>query len=146
MKLNIFSEMDRLAEMSTKPPMTTIPVLDVQKQLDDDYRDQIEALNLKLLDQEDAAQFLKDRISRLELRIQDQNTRITSYQATLNENSFATARCTSLESDVKRLEADLKTETGNRDHFRSLVAQQEQPHLSKSGDGKSFGEVQKRVR
>ena len=52
--------MDRLSAMARKKPMLTIPVLDVQKQLDDDYRDQIEMLNLKIMDQDDANQFLKD--------------------------------------------------------------------------------------
>lgn len=111
--------------MARKKPMLTIPVLDVQKQLDDDYRDQIEMLNLKIMDQDDANQFLKDRITRLEERDKDSQTRIESYQAAVVERSYAVARVTSLESDVRKLTADLKTEISNRDHFRSLVAQQD---------------------
>ena len=111
--------------MARKKPMLTIPVLDVQKQLDDDYRDQIEMLNLKIMDQDDANQFLKDRITRLEERDKDSQTRIESYQAAVVERSYAVARVTSLESDVRKLNADLKTETSNRDHFRALVVQQD---------------------
>ena len=99
--------------MARKKPMLTIPVLDVQKQLDDDYRDQIEMLNLKIMDQDDANQFLKDRITRLEERDKDSQTRIESYQAAVVERSYSVARVTSMESDVRKLTADLKTEISN---------------------------------
>ena len=117
--------MDRLAAMSRKKPMLTIPVLDVQKQLDDDYRDQIELFSCKVADLEDTHKVLRDINDRLTLRNEELNNRYTSNMVSMNERNFAVARCTSLESDVKRLEADLKTEISNRDHFRALVAQQD---------------------
>ena len=105
--------------------MLTIPVLDVQKQLDDDYRDQIELFSCKVADLEDTHKVLRDINDRLTLRNEELNNRYTSNMVSMNERNFAVARCTSLESDVKRLEADLKTEISNRDHFRALVAQQD---------------------
>jgi DNA repair exonuclease SbcCD ATPase subunit len=117
--------MDRLSAMARKKSMLTIPVLNVQKQLDDDYRDQIELFSCRVADLEDTNKVLQDINDRLKQRDNDSQVRITSYQAAVNERSFAVARVTSLESDVRKLNADLKTETSNRDHFRTLVVQQD---------------------
>jgi hypothetical protein len=43
----------------------------------------------------------------------------------MNDRNHAVARCTSMESDVRRLTESLAGETGNRDHFRNLVALQD---------------------
>jgi len=102
-----------------------IPVLDVQKQLDDDCRDKIEFFSCKIADLEDTNRVLNDINDRLRQREKESQDRITSYQAAVNERSFAVARLTSLESDVRRLTESLKVETGNRDHFRALVVQQD---------------------
>lgn len=122
---SLFRAEDCLAASTQKYKPMTIPILDGQKQLNDDYCDQIETLSCKLQDQVDANQILQDRIARLEQQNQVSQDRITSYQAAVNERSFAVARVTSLESDAIKLNADLKTEISNRDHFRALVVQQD---------------------
>ena len=103
----------------------TIPVLDVQKQLDDDYRDQIEQYSCKLADQEDALKFERAQNARLRQSINGLQANMAGHTTMMNDRNAAVARCTSMESEVKVLNAALKTETGNRDHFRALVAQQD---------------------
>lgn len=122
-----FHPNDRLANILVKKerPMLTIPVLDVQKQLDDKYQDQIETLNLQILDLSDALQMARDREDRLRKSINGLQANMAGHTTLMNDRNAAVARCTSMESQVKKLEADLKTEIGNRDHFRSLVAQQD---------------------
>lgn len=124
--MNFLHPNDRLAAVLTKKanPMN-IPVFDVQKQMDENLQDQIETLHLQILDLEDALQIARDHADRLERRNGELQLRLSTNAVLMNERNAAVARCTSLESDVKRLNADLKTEVGNRNHFRSLVAQQD---------------------
>jgi hypothetical protein len=116
--------MDRLSAMSRKKPMN-IPVLDVQKQSDENYQEQIENMHLQLLEQEDATRLSRELADRWEKRNEELHARVKDYQSVINERNTSMARATTLESDVKRLESDLRTEVGNRDHFRQLVAQQD---------------------
>lgn len=117
--------MDRLFGTKQHKAMTTIPVLDVQKKLDENYQDQIENLHLELLERDDAIQREKEQNTHLRQNITGLQANIAFHTTLMNDRNVAVARCTSMESQVKQLEADLKTEIGNRDHFRTLVAQQD---------------------
>lgn len=125
--MNFLNPNDRLAILMSTPnrPAMKIPVLDIQQQMTDDYCDRIELLNLQLEDQRDATKLAESIANTFRQQVNDLNDRITSYQAAVRERSYAVSRCTALESDVKKLQADLKTEVGNRDHFRALVVQQD---------------------
>ena len=111
---------DRLntSDQQEYKPMT-VPVFDAQKQTEENYQDQIENLNLKLLDQEDATRIAKELADQWERRNEELRDRME-----INRNA-AVVRCTSMESDVRNLQTNLKTEVGNRDHFRFLVSQQD---------------------
>lgn len=124
--MNFLHPNDRLAAVLTKKdkPMT-IPVLDVQQRLDDDYRDQIEALNLKLLDKDDEIRGERDQNIRLRQSINGLQANMAGHTTMMNDRNAAVARCTSMESEVKVLKEELKVQIGNRDHFRALVAQQD---------------------
>lgn len=124
--MNFLHPNDRLASVLRKKvkPMT-IPVLDVQKQLNEDFQDKIENLNLQILDLADALQISRDREARLRQSINGLQANMAGHTTLMNDRNAAVARCTSMETQVKKLEADLKTEVGNRDHFRALVAQQD---------------------
>jgi len=106
-----------------------IPVLDLQGMLSNqeksEFQDTIEALNLKLLDSLGAIKHEQAQNARLRQSINGIEANWIGHTTLTNDRNAAVARCTSMESQVKQLETNLKTEVGNRDHFRSLVAQQD---------------------
>ena len=126
MIINYLHSNDRLASVLTKKeqPMT-ITVLDVPKELTEGYQNQIENLSLEIFDLHDAIKLEKAQNDRLRQSINGLQANMAGHTTLMNDRNAAVARCTAMESDVRKLQADLKTETGNRDHFRSLVAQQD---------------------
>jgi hypothetical protein len=84
----------------------------------DGLMDQIELLNLELLDQRDGATNYKTIHDNLVLRTQELETQLAVKNTEKYEHS-------QLQQRNVQLEADLKTEVGNRDHFRALITQQD---------------------
>jgi chromosome segregation ATPase len=127
----VLSSLDRLwakAHGVAKPMkkvLTRIPVLDVQRKLEDDLRDQIEMLNLKLKDSEEANQVLTDIRANQDLRNAELSAKLEQEQAYRLKQSDNAYELSQAEHRIIKLEKDLTVEVGNRDHFRSLVAQQD---------------------
>jgi chromosome segregation ATPase len=141
-----FLPSDRLSKVKT------IPVVDVQQRLDESYQDQIEILHLRVLDTEEALKREQDQNACLRKSIDGLQANMAGHSTMMNDRNAAVARCTSMESQVKKLEENLKTEVGNRDHFRSLVAEQDKflnelkQKMGKAvGEQKAVLEAQKRV-
>lgn len=102
-----------------------IPITDVQQQLDDNFRDQIELLNLKLEDAEETNHVLNDINASLTLRnaeLQSKLEQEQQYRLKQSDNAYELNQAL---HKITKLEKDLTLEIGNRDHFRSLVAQQD---------------------
>jgi hypothetical protein len=113
---------DRLSKGRT---MTTTPASNVQRKLDDDLRDQIELLNLKMEDADDAIEALGTLNANLNLRNAELQAKLEQeqqYRLKQSDNSF---KLNQAEARIVKLEKDILLEMGNRDHFRSLVAQQD---------------------
>ena len=94
MKFAFIQKGDQLfAPKKTKP--MTIPVTDVQQQLDDDYRDQIEHFNCRLQDADDAnrksqvvIENLGQEIAALRKTIHDQEKIVTEHAENKTEGEW----------------------------------------------------------
>ena len=100
------------------PPFGENPAVDI-------LLDEVELLNLELLDQRDAATNYKTVQDNLLLRNQELEARLESYHTRDVADAAEKYEHTQAQYRIVQLEKDLKTETGNRDHFRTLVAQQD---------------------
>ncbi len=86
---------------------------------------EIERLNFELMDQSDAAQEYKTVHNNLIIRNQELEARTDSLHACEESRLQLKSDLSSAEHEIVRLKKDLDVEIGNRDHFRSLVAQQD---------------------
>jgi DNA repair ATPase RecN len=105
--------MDRLSAMARKKPMLTIPVLDVQKQLDDNYRDQIELFSCRVADLEDTNKILQDINERLRQRDSDSQVRALVAQ----QDAFITEAKKQIEQYKIKRDAELKSKTSEAEHL-----------------------------
>lgn len=126
----LLSTMDRLWSNAHNPmkklkPNFNIPVVDVQHKVEDDLRDQIELLNLKLHDADESLEAMGDLNANLNLRNAELSAKLEQeqqYRLKQSDNAFELNKA---EQRIVDLEKKLLTEMGNRDHFRALVAEQD---------------------
>lgn len=88
-------------------------------------QDEIERLNMALDDQIEIAKLAVDMRDRCELRCAEMESRLSQEREWRSKQEDKTYRLNESERRIVKLEADLKTEIQNRDHFRNLVAQQD---------------------
>ena len=88
-------------------------------------QDEVERLNMALEDQIEIARIAVDMRDRIELRCAEMESRLAQEREWRNKQEDQSYRLNQAEGRIIRLEADLKTEVNNRDHFRGLVAQQD---------------------
>lgn len=111
--------------MKKLKPNFSIPVVDLQRKVEDDLRDQIELLNLKLEDTNDALTLWKREHASLTLRNEELKYKVEQEQEYRNKNIDNSAKLRQLEFDIIAAKNKTATEIANRDHFRSLVAEQD---------------------
>ena len=88
-------------------------------------QDEIERLNMALDDQIEIAKLAVDMRDRTELRCAEMESRLAQEREWRSKQEDKSYRLNESERRIIKLEADLKTEIQNRDHFRNLVAQQD---------------------
>jgi len=87
--------------------------------------DEIERLNLELSDQAYAAREYQQVYNNLILRNQDLEARTDSLHVCESNRMQLKSDLSAAEHQIVKLKKDLEVETGNRDHFRSLLTQQD---------------------
>ncbi len=116
---------DRLSKIFTKKkkPAMTIPITNVQQF--DDYRDNIERLYLKLIDADETNTALKESKDNLTLRNGELQALLESERELRNRQEDIRYKLNDAEREIIKLKQSLNTEISNRNHFRSLVAEQD---------------------
>lgn len=124
---SLLSTMDRLwsAAHNTMKKKVTIPVVDVQSNLDSDLRDQIELLNLKLHDADESIEALGELNANLNLRATELSAKLEQEQQYRLKQSDNAYQLNKAEQRIVDLEKKVTFEIGSRDHFRALVAEQD---------------------
>jgi DNA repair exonuclease SbcCD ATPase subunit len=138
MKFTILPLNDRLNTIikQAKSMVKSIPIDEMQKhwdnfiknvtdKLNDSLQDHIELLNMKLADQEDASRVLQDINANLTLRNVELEAKIESLLASQTNHMRMSDAMNNAEYEIIELKKSLAVEISNRDHFRSLVAQQD---------------------
>ena len=96
-----------------------------QFNITDKLLDQIESLNFELMDSKDAAGNYRAVHDNLVLRNQELEARLEGYHARDAISDTEKDKHTEAQYKILELTRHLETEIGNRDHFRSLVSQQD---------------------